>query len=297
MTSVSISSGDLVALAAAAADTPRYACVVALHDDGTANVQLVETSATERVPIATLTRINLGDRLHLAAVKNDTEAIVGLVNEAIARKINPGLFLNAIDSVGRTAAFVAAMKGHADMIKCLEHAQVDWNYATPSGVTPLYVAAEHGNAECVSLLLSVERVERDCATSEGVTPLIIASTNGHAPCVKALLGASGVDVNRAIDTGETSAYLAAENGHSDVLRELQRASARLDLPNEIGATAALVGAQNGHLDALRVLVDAGADVNVPLSVGDNDTAATIGECFETTVTFTFIHSMRILLTH
>tara|TARA_B110000208_G_scaffold98788_1_gene123374 strand:+ start:1167 stop:3686 length:2520 start_codon:yes stop_codon:yes gene_type:complete len=275
-----IASGDLVAWTSgseSSEDGPTIACVRTVNaGNGTAEIFLVESDTTKpNVPLAALERISLGDRLHVVASKGETDAIVGLINEAMGRKINPALFLDAIDSVGRTAAFIAAMKGHVDTIKCLEHAHADLNLPTPTGVTPVYVAAEHGRTECVALFASLPDVDCNRASAEGVTPLIVAATNGHADTVHALLADESVDVNHAINTGETAAFLAAESGHVEVLKMLCAAAASVDVANEIGATAALVSAQNGHVEALRVIIEAGADVNACLSVGDGDSPATL----------------------
>ena len=113
------------------------------------------------------------------------------------------------DSNQRTALHIAALLGHAAVVKALIEAGADVNKpASPhtvdaSGqrtgvihnVTPMYSAAERGYTHVVMELIKAG-ADVNQATSDGATPLYVAAQNGHDGCV-ALLIQAGADVRKA----------------------------------------------------------------------------------------------------
>ena len=63
----------------------------------------------------------------------------------------------------------------------------DANKATPSGFTPLFIAAQNGHADVARALLAMG-ADASKARQDGWTPLDIAAANGHTSVVLVLGG-------------------------------------------------------------------------------------------------------------
>ena len=87
---------------------------------------------------------------------------------------------------GCTPAYIAALKGHAEVLQLLVASGANVNTAkTTDGATPVYIAAENGHAAAVRLLLEA-RANPSTPRPDGVTPLKIAEQRGHAAVVALL---------------------------------------------------------------------------------------------------------------
>ena len=84
--------------------------------------------------------------------------------------------------------------------------------------TPLHLAAESDNVDCIELLLQ-HRASIEAATSVGRTPLRIAVANGHLPAVKCLL-AKGARATATDDEDSLPLHDACSNGHVNIARFL-----------------------------------------------------------------------------
>ena len=78
------------------------------------------------------------------------------------------------DSVGLlghpTPLFVAAERGHLQVIRLLLEANADKDKTFQDGATPLFIAAQNGHLEVVRLLLEAN-ADKDKARQDGATPL------------------------------------------------------------------------------------------------------------------------------
>ncbi|CAK9099458.1 unnamed protein product [Durusdinium trenchii] len=84
---------------------------------------------------------------------------------------------------------------------------------------PMFVAAERGHLEVVRLLLEAG-ANQNAARANGTTALKDAARNGHLEVVRLLLEA-GADKNAAQVNGTTALMAAAEHGHLEVVRLLR----------------------------------------------------------------------------
>lgn len=121
------------------------------------------------------------------------------------------------DDLGRTALMIAAEAGaarHASESRAraarvahhLLRAGAATNRSALDGRTAVHLAAQHGNASVLRLLLAAEGAieAKDCC---GATPLAHAVTGGHCSCARILLAAGAATAT--LFPGETATHLKA----------------------------------------------------------------------------------------
>lgn len=208
--------------------------------------------------------------------------------------------INATDEDGATALHWATRADELETASLLIRAGADVNAENRLGVTPLYLAAQNGNAAMIQKLLAAgakaDQVDR--ATGESI--LMVAIRGGSTDSVKALLS-SGAHPNSAEPQLRlTPLMLAAESGDAAMVQALLDRGADIHARTRTGATptpklpcidkagcgshgvgiirgglpeqgirapipgamtALMYAAREGHIDAARLLIDAGSDVN------------------------------------
>jgi hypothetical protein len=134
--------------------------------------------------------------------------------------------LEARDVNERTALYIAAAGGHADVVEVLGRLGADLNAAAYQDfdLTPVWNAASDGHVEVVEAL---GRLGADVnrATLDGTTPVYRAAQMGHTAVIEAL-GQLGADVNRANDDGWTPLKSAQALGHLKAVAALERLGGR-----------------------------------------------------------------------
>jgi len=122
---------------------------------------------------------------------------------------------------------------------------------------PLIVAAEHGQAEEVARLLSINP-QADVRDACAWTPLMKAALNGRRVVLERLLQA-GADPEALDKGGYTALMLAASNDHVEVVDLLIRQGANIDHQERTEGLSALIWAsKRGHADTVRLLLASGA---------------------------------------
>ncbi|PWY82524.1 ankyrin [Aspergillus eucalypticola CBS 122712] len=203
-----------------------------------------------------------------------------------------GVDLNFPGSHGRTALWVAASKGHAEVVQILVSAnQVNLNSKGHNGTTPLWAAvnnrhtevcpdytgytpllkaaanalvatgrvtvtAEHGHDAVVKILIDSGAAANntEIASYSRGTPLWIASYNGHAGVVKVLVACPGIELNRRDILGHTPLGIAAKRGHASVVAILAGTpGVELCQLDNNGQSALEIARQYGHEDVINVL--------------------------------------------
>jgi len=114
-----------------------------------------------------------------------------------------------------TALHDAALRGHLDVARVLVAAGADVNAGTTERATPLHLAAQNGHTDMVEFLL-VKRAEVDPVGDGGLTPLHLAARRGHPKVVKRLL-AFGADPAAKDARGRTPAQRASDKGVAKML--------------------------------------------------------------------------------
>ena len=83
--------------------------------------------------------------IHIAAELGHTDTIHLLLDNDV--------WIDSIDSLGRTALHMAALCGHVDVLRSLLLRGASMTSTDHKGWTPLHYATKHGRMECLQLLL------------------------------------------------------------------------------------------------------------------------------------------------
>ncbi|HSI86820.1 MAG: ankyrin repeat domain-containing protein [Candidatus Methylacidiphilales bacterium] len=147
-------------------------------------------------------------------------------------------------------AIHCARSGDNDaMLGAMLAAGMPVNLADAKGNTLLMLAAYHGNAETVELLLKAG-ADPDRRNSRGQTPLGGVAFKGYLP-VAQLLVAAGADVNADQGGGTTAIMLAALFGRKEMQKFLAEKGADARARNKFGLSARVLAWFSG---AFRLLL-------------------------------------------
>ena len=167
-----------------------------------------------------------------------------------------------ISAAERSPLADAAERHDVAAVRALLARAADVGAAQGDGMTALHWAAQHGDAELASLLLTAGAGVRATTRLGGYTPLHLASAGGSAAVIKTL-AAAGADVNARTATGATPLMLAASSGAADAVTALLELSADANAADAAnGETALMFAAALDRADAVRALVQRGADTAI-----------------------------------
>ena len=156
----------------------------------------------------------------------------------------------------------AAERGDVAAVRALLARAADVGAAQGDGMTALHWAAQHGDAELASLLLTAGAGVRATTRLGAYTPLHLASAGGSTAAIKTL-AAAGADVSARTTTGTTPLMLAAASGAADAVTALLELSADANAADAAnGETALMFAAALDRADAVRALVQRGADTTI-----------------------------------
>ena len=163
---------------------------------------------------------------------------------------------------GSSPLFIAAREGQLACMKALLDAGANINLPDGSGRTALYEAAEQGQVASLVWLLA-QGANRQGWHSCKNDPLCIAACQGHMVCVQKLVEA-GAHIITGREYGFNALFLAAQEGHAEILQYFldQGISANVQCSPFAGRPL-LVAAERGQLDCMHILLNAGAKVDHP----------------------------------
>lgn len=160
----------------------------------------------------------------------------------------------------RSLLMLAAEHGHADCVKILLEFGADVNHRDIEGDSALSLAAADGHSECVFLLIEAGSDVNNC--SPNGTPLIQASACGDADSMRMLLEA-GAEPSASVSYGMTALQFATERGDAICTRLLLEAGARLahydEFPSECGMDEMMQAVASGNEECIRLILAAGGD--------------------------------------
>ena len=162
----------------------------------------------------------------------------------------------------------AARAGDVAAVRALLKQGGDVNAAQGDGMTALHWAAQQGNAQLVSMLLSAGANVRATTRLGDYTPLHLASQAGHASTVAALI-AVGAAADVRTTTGASPLMLAAKSGSTDTVTRLIENGADINaVETANGQTALMVAAGLNRPEVVKLLLARGADAKLASKVVD-----------------------------
>ncbi|CAL4137312.1 unnamed protein product, partial [Meganyctiphanes norvegica] len=115
--------------------------------------------------------------------------------------LNMGAAIDKQNKLGMTALHLASVSGHMGTIRALIDGGADYNILpsmTAGQVTPLMIAAQHGNDAVVRLYLDKGVSPNKCIPKTGITTLMFSAAGGNLSTAQILL-------DRYVDPNVTSA--------------------------------------------------------------------------------------------
>jgi N-acyl-D-amino-acid deacylase len=178
--------------------------------------------------------------------------------ESTRTLLDRGRSVEGRDRDGNTPLMLAALHGDAALVKLLLARRADPRAANDEGTTALLWSID--DRDKLEALLAAGADPRAAAKS-GFTPLIAAANyHANASAVKLLLD-HGADAKQTSPAGTTALLLAA-GSDPDAVKLLLEHGADARSRNAAGATPLHVAAARGDAKSATLLLDAGADPNV-----------------------------------
>ncbi|XP_048686534.2 ankyrin repeat domain-containing protein 24 isoform X1 [Caretta caretta] len=193
------------------------------------------------------------EKLLQAVDYNDPEKVTALL-------LRKGLVPTKLDSEGKSAFHLAAMRGNVDCLEVMLAHGADTMTTDSSGYNALHLAAKHGHPQCVSKLLQAS-CPVDGADSSGRTALHHAAVSGCISCSEILCDFKA-SLNTKDKDGSTPLILAAKMSHSELCRYLLHHGAAVNSRDQQGRTALMLACENGSVETVEVLIHAGARVGM-----------------------------------
>ena len=122
--------------------------------------------------------------------------------------------------------------------------------------TALWVAAAKGHFDVVRFLIE-QNAEVDGRTSSNSTPLRAAAFNGHLNIVRCLVE-NGADVNARNNFNSTPLMITCHSGHLDVASYLVKHGANINLQDDDGRSCLHYASKRGHVQVVCELLALGA---------------------------------------
>ena len=128
----------------------------------------------------------------------------------------------------------------------------------------------------------------------GETPLMIAAEMGNLQCMDILIKA-GADVNSKAQGGHTALNVAVWRNNVKAVNRLTRAGADVNSENLYERTALFHAARHGYHQCVKVLIEAGADVNLVDHSGETPLVATSTGCSQSMCDADKVACIRLIL--
>ncbi|XP_030075137.1 ankyrin repeat domain-containing protein 24 isoform X3 [Microcaecilia unicolor] len=182
---------------------------------------------------------------------------------SLLRKKN--LVPTKLDSEGKSAFHLAAMRGGLECMEVILAHEVDMMITDGSGLNVLHLAAKYGHPQCVRRLLQ-EACPVNVADSSGRTALHHAALSGCISCTELLCDFKAA-LNSKDQDGSTPLILAAQMSHSELCHYLLHRGAQVNARDLQGRTALMLACENDSVETVEVLVHSGARVSIVDSLG------------------------------
>lgn len=193
-------------------------------------------------------------RVHLVL----TASMEGL-SLSLRELINAGININAIDTWGRNALWMAVMHRHYETTSLLvSHLNV--NFPDNAGLTPIILACANNQPEIVDLLIE-NKANLDQGDNARRTPLMWACKKGHIGVVEILLREK-LNLNGRDKNLRTALIVACMDGNTLIAESLINSGADINIADDNGMTALGWACMNGNKSVVELLIkDKNTDLN------------------------------------
>ncbi|XP_071537835.1 ankyrin repeat and SAM domain-containing protein 6-like [Panulirus ornatus] len=209
--------------------------------------------------------------------------------------VQAGVSLDTRNRLGMTALKLASVSGHMGTIRTLIDAGANYDpipSITTCQITPLMIAAQHGNDAVVRLYLDKGVNANKSFPKIGITPLMCSAAGGNMSTAQILLD-RGADPNAVSACDLTALDVAAACNRPDIASCLQKKTTRqkkkgalcdimdasfrgdikavqeilltdpsqCQIPTADGATPLMVAAMLGHIQVSQILLQYGAHID------------------------------------
>lgn len=180
--------------------------------------------------------------LHVASANNRTDEISSLI---INKEGGP---LDCKDKEGRTPLYLAANQGFEECVTLLARAGANVDARAIDGMTALYKAVSNGDRRMMELLIDLGADPTIAPADRGRSALELARERGQKEVVELL------------ERGE-AVLNASRGGHIKLLELLLENDAKVNYCDQYGLTALHVAAIKGHKDEAMLLVEHGSELD------------------------------------
>mmetsp|Transcript_12436 Transcript_12436/g.16321 ORF Transcript_12436/g.16321 Transcript_12436/m.16321 type:complete len:790 (-) Transcript_12436:450-2819(-) len=198
--------------------------------------------------------------IHMAAFNGATKIVKYLVEEGGA-DVN-----HRKGGTGSTPSFLCSQTGNLGTLEFLIQAGADVNIATVKGATPLSVAAEYAELECVKCLVEKGKANLEFKNVDGFTPLMkCCGVFGAKPSIDRKIQTalylikSGANVHAKEKNLRSVTHLAARSAYMPTLKSLVDHGADVNDRDSGGFVPLCDAATNAKRDSIEFLLSKGAD--------------------------------------
>ena len=192
------------------------------RDDGSDLFDLVRYLSAESRKAALETKIKDGDDLAppliIAARDGNLDFVKALLRYEANTEARGTIKDDGEVIEGCTALWVAAAKGHFDVVRLLIEQNADVDGRTSTNSTPLRAAAFDGRLDIVRYLVE-NRADVNARNDFNSTPLMVTCYKGH-PNVATYLVKHGANINLQDNEGSSCLHYASKGGHFQLACEL-----------------------------------------------------------------------------
>lgn len=168
--------------------------------------------------------------------------------EIVALLLEKGGRTGDVNSLGRSAIWLAARSDCGGCIQSLAKARADLDLPDNKGVPPLVIAANKGAVLSLDALLK-SGANQGTKTPDGNTALLAASGAGQVAAAKLLLEA-GADIDQRNSLGNTALIEATIGNRRDMVRLLLESGADSELRNRDRLTARAIAMQHKSVEVI-----------------------------------------------
>uniref|UniRef100_A0A8C9TCM3 Ankyrin 3 n=1 Tax=Scleropages formosus TaxID=113540 RepID=A0A8C9TCM3_SCLFO len=195
--------------------------------------------------------------LHIAARKDDTKAAALLLQNDHNADVESKVCCPTPS--GFTPLHIAAHYGNINVATLLLNRGAAVDFKARNDITPLHVASKRGNGNMVKLLLD-RGAKIDAKTKDGLTPLHCGARSGHEQVVEMLLD-RGAPILSKTKNGLSPLHMATQGDHLNCVQLLLHHDVPVDDVTNDYLTALHVAAHCGHYKVAKVIVDKKANPN------------------------------------